>query len=328
MAERMADHTGIRDLARLGRLVEHVAQASEDERRRLRIAAYELLHGLVFAQLTRKLEVRRGHQDCAVAVTKLRPDCLDRFHDDMDAVVEDLFRSARKPIHNLEGWVSSRLSAVTIDAHRRRRGRRGALQRPRLPRWLIHELRQDGRLMDLALDMLEWVGVEANAGIHDWPIEVWAGRRLIEGDDVPRQSVIEDIATVLAAMRKRPRWYDKYVERPLSSKAIPVAAGEADGVEPVDPGRAAQQADEADEARRVELAGLAFVLIRRRIDHGEDIESVVIDVISTLFGAGTGAEELGRVAGLENTDDERVSARLADPQVVDRIVTLVLELLR
>jgi hypothetical protein len=326
MAERMDDHPGIRDLARSGRLVQYFAQASEEERRRLRIEAYELLLGLVFVQLTRKLELRRGHRDCVVSVTTLRPDCLDRFHDDMDAVVDDLFRSTRAPIENLEGWVSSRLSAVTIDAYRRRRGQRGALQRPRLPRWLIDELRQDKPLMDLALDMLEWVGVEAHAGIHDWPIEVWAGR-LTEDDESTRRSVAEDVATVLAAMRKRPRWYDKFVERPMGRNTIPSAVVAADGVGPADTGRAAQEADEADDVRRAELAELAIVLMRQRLDRGEDANSVVIDVLSTLFGAGIGAEELGRVPGLGNTDDERLTARLADPEVVERIVNLVLELL-
>lgn len=328
MAELRDDQPSTRDLAWAGRLAEHFEQAPQAERRRLRIEAYELLHGLVFAQLTRKVEARRGHRDCMVSVTKLRPDCLDRFHDDLDAVIDDLFRSARTPIQNLEGWVSSRLSAVTIDAHRRRRGERGALQRPRLPRWLADELRQNRRLMNLALDMLEWVGVEASAGIHDWPIEVWTSQRATQGDHHAGRSVTEDVATVVAAMRKRPQWYADYVERPMGRKALPLTASRADGSAPVaDPQRAAQEADAADDARRAELAELAFIVMRKRLDRGEDARTVVVDVVSTLFGSGDGSQELDRAPGLGNADDERVIARLTDPVAVDRIVALVLELL-
>ncbi|GHJ48944.1 hypothetical protein Cs7R123_62860 [Catellatospora sp. TT07R-123] len=327
MAERMDSQPGIRDLASSGRLAEYFEQASETEQRRLRIDVRELVQQLVFTQLTRKLELRRGHRDCMVAVTRLRPECLDRHHDDMDAVVDDVLHSARTPIQNLEGWVSSRLTAVTIDAHRRRRGERGALQRPRLPRWLIEELGQDQRLMGVALDMLDWVGIETSAGLHDWPIEAWEGRRLAGSGHRAGPSVAEDIATVVAAMRKRPLWYAKYVERPMGRKALPMAVHDADGGDPVDPGWAAQEADLADDARRAELAELTVLLVGQRLARGEDVREVVVDVVATLFGSGTASEEMGRAPGLGSTDDEQVMRRLAEPETVDRIVALVLDLL-
>jgi hypothetical protein len=53
-------------------------------------------------------------------VTKLADGCLDRFYDDVEAVVDDLLTHSRTRINNPEGWITSRLKAVTIDAHRRR----------------------------------------------------------------------------------------------------------------------------------------------------------------------------------------------------------------
>ena len=100
------DKLTVRELADSGILAVHYKEASEDERRRLRTEAYELLYMIVFMQLTRRVELRRGHRDCAVSIGGLRPDCLDRFHDDMDAVLDDLFRNAQVPIWNLEGWVT------------------------------------------------------------------------------------------------------------------------------------------------------------------------------------------------------------------------------
>jgi hypothetical protein len=331
MTDWMRDEQpGVRDLARAGELVAHFHAAMDEERRRLRIEAYELLHVVVFTRLTRPVEMRRRHGDCAVSVNNLRPDCLDRFHDDMDAVLDDLFRNARKPIYNLEGWVTRRLAAVTIDAYRRRRGERGALQRPRLPKWLVQEFRRSKRLTELAIKMLEWVGVEASAGVHDWPIEVWAAQRVeagtIDGESAER-TVARDIAIVLTAMRKRPRWYAAYIDRPMGRKRLPLAWTYHDDAEPTpDPAQADRDA-QADDARRNELAALAVATIGARLERGEDIRPLVIDVISAVFGAGTGSENMDRFPGQDNADDERVKARLADPKTVDRIVEVVLELL-
>jgi hypothetical protein len=248
----------------------------------------------------------------------------------MEAVLDDLFRHARKPIHNLEGWVSSRLIAVTIDAHRRRRGERGALQRPRIPRWLAQELHHNRRLMELAVKMLEWVGVEATAGMHDWPVEVWSAQRMEAGadDGSTEHSVERDIAIVLAAMRKRPRWYASYVERPMGRKRPPLAVPEWNTAEPAPgSGQALSDAHASDDARRNELAALAVAVIAARVERGEEVRAAVIDVISEVFGTGTGSEDLDRLPGWARDDEEQVNDRLADPKTVDSIVAVVLDLL-
>jgi hypothetical protein len=330
MAEKRDDLPSVRELAQKGRLVEAYEAAPPEERRRLRADAYAVLILVVFTQLTRRVEARRGHRDCMVGVGRLRPDCLDKFHDDMDAVLDDLFRTARTPIKNLEGWVSRRLVAVTIDAHRRRRGERGALQRPRIPRWLADELKHNTRLMELALEMLEWVGVEATAGVHDWPIEVWSAQRIADGDDYESasRSVAHDVAVVLAAMRKRPQWYADYVERPMGRKRAPLAGVRRDGTDPAfDPARAALEAEAADDARRTELAELAIAAIHARMVRGDDLHSTVVDVVTTVFGSGSGSEELDRVPATGSADDERMNARLADPETLERIIAVVRELL-
>src|SRR4029450_10041041 len=86
---------------------------------------------LVCAGLTRGIERRRGHRTCAIGVEHLEPDCLDKYEDDVEAVLDDLLRHATVAIHNLEGWVRSRLVNGTVDGNRRRRGRQGARARPR-----------------------------------------------------------------------------------------------------------------------------------------------------------------------------------------------------
>jgi hypothetical protein len=249
----------------------------------------------------------------------------------MDAVLDDLFRNARGPIRNLEGWVARRLAAVTIDAYRRRRGERGALQRPRLPKWLLQEMRHNMRLAGLAVKMLEWVGVEASAGTRDWPVEVWAAQRVESGiadGESAERAVIRDIAIVINAMRKRPTWYAKYVERPMGHKRLPLAwATNNDDTEPrLDPGQSARDAH-ADDVRLHGLAATAVALIAGRVEQGEDIRQVVIDVISAIFGSGTGSESMDRLPGYDCAHHERVTERLADPKTVDRIVAEVLELL-
>jgi hypothetical protein len=323
------EELGVRELARQGLLADTFKQASATERRRLRREAYQLLHPVVFGQLTCRVEARRGHRDCMASISRLRPDCLDRFHDDMDAVLDDLFRHAQEPIHNLEGWVSSRLVRATVDAYRRRRGSRGALQRPRVPRWLARQLHHDARLLDVAIQLLEWVGVDATAGTDDWPIQAWAAQRAAKvGDyEAARRAVAHDVATVIAAMRTNPRWYRDYVERPLGHKRFPLAAhADGTGIAPDQP-PTALDASAVDDARRVELAALAVALIAARVERGDDTRAAVVGVIATVFGSGTAAEVLDRMPGHGGDDPELIEARLADPRTVDRIVAVVLELL-
>lgn len=322
---------GVRELARQGLLADAFKRASATERRRLRTEVYELLYPVVFSQLTRQVEARRGHRDCIASVSRLRPDCLDRFHDDMDAVLDYLFRYAGEPIHHLAGWVSKRLVRATVDGYRRRRGGRGALQRPRIPRWLARELCYDCRLLDLAIQLLEWVGVDATAGVEDWPIQTWTAQRAAQSGDyqAARHAVIQDVATVLAAMRTNARWYGDYVERPMGHKRFPLVASPPDGsgTAPDVPPTALDAADAVD-ARRVELAALAVALIGARAERGDDLRTVTVEVVETVFGSGPATETLDLMPGQAGLDEpELVQARLADPRTTDRIVAVMLDVL-
>jgi hypothetical protein len=322
----------VRELARQGILATHVLRVSDTDRRLLRANAVELVWPVVYDRLTRRLEISRDHHACASSIHRLEPACLDRFHDDVDAVVDDLFRHAKVPIHNLEGWVARRLTASTVDAYRRRRGRRGALQRPRLPGWLSSTLGREPRLMRLALDMLDWVGVDMPAPATVWPVASWAERRsMVVGDyDAAYRSVAQDVEIVLAAMRRRPKWYADFVERPLSRKPLPLPyappadSGPSD-LEPWSAMRARQQ--DADDALLLEMAADAVAEIALRLRSGDDPRSAVVDVLKALFGPGTGAESLDRLPGDGRDVDEVVLALLADPAAIDRITSVVLDLL-
>jgi hypothetical protein len=167
----------VRNLARRGMLAETVAKATVPERLRLTGGTYDIAWPVVFSRLTQGLERRRGHASCATSVRHLADDCLDRFEDDVEAVVHDVIRFARRPIENLEAWIASRIKTATVDGYRRRRGEIGALQRPRPPAWLMQALDGDAWLVDLATQILGWVGNPATAGAELWPTESWAVRR-------------------------------------------------------------------------------------------------------------------------------------------------------
>lgn len=315
---------GVRDLARQGLLVDYTRGAADDERRRLRADAYDIALPVVFGQLTRKIELNRGHYRCAVSVQMLEADCLDRFHDDMDAVLDDIFRNARMPINNLDGWIRKRLNAVTIDAYRRRRGERGALQRPRVPGWLAAKLGEDPELMALAVEILEFAGLEVTAGNEIWPIDTWAARRsAVTGDyEAARRAVSRDVDTVLAAMRSRPKWYADYVERPLGHKRPPlVPEPRTDSAEPVEP----TTHEDVDDTRLTELAAVAVAAIERRLAGGEGPRAAVIEVLTTVFGAGGVSPDWrpGETGGVE----ARMSVHLADRASIDRLVATVLAIL-
>jgi hypothetical protein len=282
MSDEFRDNA--RELARRGVLVEYVEAAAAAERRRLRAEMYEIVQPVVFTQLTRKLEMKRGHYRCAVSVHMLDDDCLDRFHDDMDGVLDYVVRHACVPIENVEGWVSKRLTAATVDAYRRRRGERGALQRPRIPGWLAATLVADPRLMALAVEMLEFVGVEVSAGADVWPIDTWASARSPGNGDheAARRAVTRDVATVVDAMRTRPKWYDDYVERPLGRKRAPLLPTPPDG--PDAPERPAPR-DDTEDSRLTELAAVAVAAVAHRVARGDDPKTVVVDVLTTVFGA-------------------------------------------
>jgi hypothetical protein len=299
----------------------------------LRGAAYAIAWPLVYDRHTRALERRKGHRQCATSVDRLATDCLDGFQDDVEAVVDDLFAHANRPIVNLEGWLVSRLTAATIDGYRRRRGSAGAQQRPRVPAWLALRLESDPWLVTLAMHILDWVGVAATAGYDTWPTAEWAVlRAAVTGNcDHGEELVAREIEMVLTAMRDgRPDWYQRYVERPLGRKQSPVEPG------PVSPASGEPRPalltvtrDERDDARLRLLAGVALDLIERRLDAGDDPRVVVPEVVGELFlGRAVIADELDLTPCDPGSDRaDSLSAALVDPIRARRIVGDVLAIL-
>jgi hypothetical protein len=285
---------------------------------------------IVFARLTRRLEQLRGHPACAAGVDRLADDCLDRFHDDVEAVVDDLLAHARQPVHQLEAWIAGRINAATVDAHRRRRGGRGALQRPRLPVWVADGLDRDEWLMALATEMLVWVGVGSTAGNELWPLESWAQRRGARTGDwlgSDPAAVAREVDQVLTVMRRRPDWYEAYVERPLGAKQAPVAVapvGEATGevAKPL----ALAEPDGPIESELLRLAAEAVREIDARLAGGGRAEAVVVDVIRATFG-GTFTATLEHAPHAAADPLGGVSGALANVGTVNRIVATVLNII-
>lgn len=313
----------LRFLAGQGRLAATARTASPQERTALTGAAFTLAWPVVFHRLTRLNEQRRGHWTCAIAVNRLADACLDRFYDDVEAVVEDLLAHATMKIHNAEGWISGRLRAVTIDAHRRRRGSRGALQRPRLPGWLATGLDHDPWLTLLAVEILVWVGVPGTAGALLWPLDSWTQRRVavtgdVVGSDV--RTVQRDVDRVLAVMRVRERWYADYVERPLGAKTPPTAPSfvdrDAAAVEP--PALVLTEPHERADARLAELAALALTAIRQ----AQPCDDQAIErIITTVFGRLDTADDMA--AAPHAAAGDRLGALVDDPAELRRIVAAV-----
>ena len=317
-----ADVQVLRDLAGAGRLAAAALAASPMQYAVLASAAYQVAWPVVFQRITRPVERRRGHWRCSTAITRLSDECVDRFHDDVEAVVNDLLGNAKARIMNVEAWLCGRMRAVTVDGHRQRRGRRGALQRPRLPGWLAAELGHDPWLADLSLRILEWAGVPESAGGDIWPLYSWVSRRAEVTGDWPGsddRTVMAEVNRVLTAMQRRPDWHADYVERPLGAKVAPVAsppgdaAGDTRPLVPVTP-------DDRDDDRLTRLAAAAVDAIAAGLRRGDDPREAVVRTLGAVFGSGTGSDELHRAPGTAPATDERVSARLADPRVLDRIV--------
>jgi hypothetical protein len=318
----------LRLLAGQGRLAEVTRSAPTHERKLLTGAAFSLTWPIVFNRITRVYERQRGHHACAAGVDRLADGCLDRFHDDVEAVVDDLLTHSTMKIFNVEGWITSRLRAVTVDAHRRRRGARGALQRPRLPRWLVERLAGDTWLEHLAVEILVWVGVPTAAGVHLWPLDSWAERRVLvtgDQDGSDTRTVQREVERVLAAMRCRPRWYAHHVERPLGMKTPPLAPIPA-GSEPVaePPALVVTEPDEVTDSRLADLASLALVAIERHFAADPRDEAAVGRIIATVFGR---IDTSGAFAQLpDQPGGHSVRALVDDPGELHRIVEVVREI--
>jgi hypothetical protein len=336
----------LRTLAGQGGLAAAVAKASPPEVATLTGAAYAVAWPVVYARLTRGLELRRGHIGCARAIGRLsdkrrladpaqvpaHDDCLDRFHDDVEAVVDDLLRNATKPIANLEAWIAARVGPATVDGYRRRRGQRGALQRPRAPKWLCRALGDDPWMVDLAIQILVWVGTSATAGGGLWPLDGWLHRRAVLTNNWTADvaTIVREIEAVLAAMRGRAGWYAAYVETPLGRKQAPVTSAP-----PGDDGRSVDAPPlpltdryEIEDAHLSNLAAQALAAIERRLCRGENPRAAVTGVLRATFGTGRASRDMDCPPHTSHGyDAEQVTTLLDDPAKVSEVVAAVLRIL-
>jgi hypothetical protein len=314
----------IRALAAGGELATAMARAWGPARVELIGGVYRLVWEVVYDRWTKRLERRRGHRACLVSVQTMTPECLDKFYDDVESVIDYVAANADQPIVSLEGWVASRLQMATVDGHRRRRGAVGALQRPRLPQWLAARLARDQWLSELAVLMLVWVGIPATAGAGLWPVDQWSYRRAeLTRDWRGGSSAVErDIERVMEAMRSQPKWFSDYVETPLGHKVTSVASTIVNGsgrvVEPTPLSLA--EPDAQREALLLEYASEAIGVITGRLKAGEDPRTVVIDVISAVFGQQDGLEPE------QAAEDAGLVRLLADEARLDVLVDIVLQI--
>jgi hypothetical protein len=319
----------VRRLAAAAQLGRAMSTADEATRRRLRTAIYAIVHPIVFAAVTRKVEIHRGHRSCLRGLRHLTAGCLDAFQDDVDALIDYLL-AARTPITDLDAWLAYWAPRAAVDGHRRRRGERGALQRPRMTKALAAGLGHDRWRLELAIQILTWVGIPANAGDSVWPLDEWSHRRAaVTGDyacSTPR--VVEaEVSAVLEIMRRRPDWYETHVERPLGQKDAPVAPPPGDNATDPRPLRASEP-DELDDAYAGGLAWIALEAIDARLSSGRTPEDAVLPVLSALFVDGCGTEIIDRAPGAGPGDDEQLAALLADGLAARTLVGRVLEILR
>ncbi|HEV2637925.1 MAG TPA: hypothetical protein VGX23_22430 [Actinocrinis sp.] len=320
-AERADAERELLAAAREGRLAQYLHEHAD----RGRTALYRLVSELVYERTTRPNERRRGHDLCAASLAKLGPDCHDKHQDDVEAVFLHVLRHQDLHFENLPGWLVPRLGPVTVDAHRRRRGERGALQRPRLPGWLADELGQDPWLRRLVVNILDWVGVTATAATGLWPLGAWAQQRaLAYGEpECSEARVAQDVERVLAAMRRRPAWFAEYVERPLGRKQPPLAAdqgGEPDYV-------AGARPDEVADSLLAQLAWAAIEALDAQLKQGAPLRAAVLAVLGEVFGRDSGAAEMDRAPGGGPGARERAAQLILEPQVLDRVVDAVIAII-
>lgn len=326
-----AEAEEVRRLAAEGALAGRYREGLPGERWRLRSGAVEIAAPLVFQRVTRPVELKRGHYRCASGLPRLADSCLDRFHDDLDAVLDSLFSYARVPVVNLDGWLSMQIPRAVVDGYRRRRGQRGAQQRPRVAAWLEAALGHDPWLALLARAILDWVGTDATAGGSVWPLAAWAElRAAVTGDHASNEAAAgRDVETVLAAMRQRAAWYEKNIDLPLGRKPAPLwfpaatEAGPPAEPEPFVPVPPSEQ----DEALLQQLATAAIELITSRIDSGEDPAEVVPGVLGTVFGPVPASHSLNRPPGAPDSDSEQVITLISDPVRLAEVTTMIIKLM-
>lgn len=286
---------------------------------------------LVWERHTRPLENNKGHRRCASGIMRLAPECHDGFTDDLESVVTALL-SYRRPITNLEGWISTRMSNAIKDGHRVRRAREmGAQQRVRVPARLAARLDNDPWLVALAERVLRWVGIRHTAGTELWPLRAWADDRAAFTGQQPGDAhvtVTDDLDAVLRAMRDSdPTWFEKYVERPLGHKWAPVVADQPRNDGAIRPEEAYLQLVpeyERNEARLAEAAAGSLTMIRSALVAGTDARSAIANALTANFmSIGALRGELDRAPGADDTGDV-VATILSDRSALDRLVPEVL----
>lgn len=320
----------LRDLAASGGLW---AAAASSEARWLRSEAFAVVLPLVWERHTRLLETRKGHRQCAVGVCRLAPECADGFTDDMEAVVTALL-SYRRPIGNLEGWITARMANAIKDGYRVRRSRdMGAQQRVRVPARLAERLGNDQWLVALADKVLQWAGVRHTAGTQLWPLAAWAEDRAAHARRAGGgEHIADDLALVLRTMREWDAiWYEKYVERPLGRKWAPVAADISQAEDDDRTGVPAHldlvPPHERDDTQLAESAAVSLAIIRKGIAAGGVPRQVVADALAAGFlSAESLCREHDRVPLSGGDPGAAVAAVLADPRALDRVVSAALEI--
>lgn len=183
----------------------------------------------------------------------------------------------------------------------------------------------------MALNILEWVGVTATAGHSVWPLRAWVEQRArsVAGPEFTEAQMDAEVKHVLAAMRTKPTWYADYVERPLSRKQaplVPLQRTDAAGshmryIEP----------DDAADALLTELAAMAIGAIGERLAQGSPAREAVAEVVGVVFGndAGAGTDELDRIPGCgpDLNPQRRAAQLILEPDVLDRVVDAVVEII-
>jgi hypothetical protein len=178
----------------------------------------------------------------------------------------------------------------------------------------------------LATQILVWVGVEHTAGTEVWPVDAWAqdrGRHTGDWRGSDPAVVAREIETVLAAMRRRPEWFESYVERPLGMKQAPVSALPVGGSSgPIAVPLALGDPLASLETEMLRLAADAVEVIGSRRGKGEETRAIVVEVVRRVFGgAVTGA--LDRAPHQASDPLSGVTDALTDQATVDRIVATV-----
>lgn len=318
-----------------GRLGEHLDSPDG------KAAIYPMLSRVIFRRITRQAELRRGHRRCAAGAERLEAACHDRHQDDVEALYVHLLghleRHPGERIANLHGLLVTRAEQAAVDAYRRRRAERGALQRPRMTVWLASALGEDAWLKRLALDILEWVGVEATAGYGLWPLKAWARQRsaTLPGPAFTEAEMGAEVQRVLDVMRaQRPAWYAAHVERPLGFKQAPLRpAQRTDVAAPREPEYVRHtDPDEQAEALLRELAGAALERAEALVARGAPLREAVAQALAAAFGVGVGGggDPVPTAGAGTPPSDPRERARLliAEPAVFERVVAAVAAILR